>query len=211
MHPIDVVKMGTAFERPGMDTRRWFMVGVIKAIRVDASGKYADVDVFTPEPRPETVLIGAGGGQGGGLHLPYSVGDLVVVAFPDGNSDAGGVIVCGFWDPGQPPPDVVVENPTDGAWVARPGRTLRLVATEDGLLILRVEDGQVRLGDELASRGVARISDSVQVTIPPNTVIVQNPLFPGVPPGSQPEFIPNPLPITLEGLITSASTAVRSR
>ncbi|NJK44984.1 MAG: hypothetical protein HC933_12470, partial [Pleurocapsa sp. SU_196_0] len=47
----------------------------------------------------------------------------------------------------------------------------------------------------------ARKTDSVRVTIPSGTVLVPNPV--GGPP------IPNPVPITLDGTITSGSSKVK--
>ena len=140
--------------------------------------------------------------------IPYAVGDLVVVAFPDGNPEAGGVILGGIWDLGQPPPGIVVTNPTDPAWVAKAGRTLRLVASAAGGLVLEVDAGEVKLGAESATRGAARIDDTVTVTIPPGTVAVPNPLYPATSPDP---FIVNPIPITLDGVITSASGTVKVR
>lgn len=202
--PIDALRMSSAFARPGMDTRVNFAVCAIKAIKIDATGKFADVVMF-PDGNVETVLIGVGGGQGGGLHIPYSVDDVVVVAFPNGNADEGGVIVGGVWDPGQPPPEVVVDNPDDPAWVARAGRTLRLLASDDGGLVLEVEDGLVKLGAESATRGAARLQDTVEITFPPNTIHIPNP------PTFTPPSIPNPVPITFSGVITSASGTVKVR
>jgi hypothetical protein len=52
---------------------------------------------------------------------------------------------------------------------------------------------------------VARETDTVEVTIPPNTVLIQVPNPAGVPPFLQ---IPNPAPITLTGTITSGSSVL---
>lgn len=148
MIPIDVLRIGEALARPGMDTRTWFAAAVITAIQVDATGAKADVQIL-PFGRPETVALGVpGGGSGVGLHLPYSVGALVLVGFPDGNAEAGGAILCSLADRGQPVPQVVTDNPDDAALVAPANKNIRLVVSGLGKVAIIAELGHVLIGGE---------------------------------------------------------------
>lgn len=206
MSKPDVLKMGLAQSFPGIDPRVWVTLAMVEAVTVTSDGVKADI-VTIPEQRKETVMVAmAGADSGGGLYIPVRPGQVVIVEFPRGNSDEGGRISGSNWDPGDPPPSVVLDNPDDIALVGRAGITIRLVTSDDGPIVLE-SGGDTLLGTEDATLGVARLTDTVEVTIPPGTVIVLNPLFPG--PG-QPEFIPNIFPITLTGTITGASGKVRS-
>lgn len=205
MKAFDQKQMGAAFGFPGIDPRVWCAWGIVQFIKIDAAGPKADVAIL-PTGEIETVAIGGQHGRGHGLYIPIQVDQLVMIEFREGDADAGGVIVGSRWDTGDPPPDVVLDNPLDTALVGRIHRTMRLLAQGNGNLVAGADVGQVLLGDEAASLGAARVTDTVEVTIPPGTVVILNPLFPG--PG-QPEFIPNPLPITLSGSIVSGSAKVR--
>jgi len=204
---MDSQRMGLAVSFPGIDPRVWSSWAVVEAIRIDGKGIAVDVLVLDTG-KPATVGLAAPTGRRYGLYVPIEIGDAVVVLW---NGASGtGQIVGSMWDTGTPAPAAVVDNPQDAALVGPPGRRLRLLSLDDGTApgsaVLATGTGPVLLGSEQATAGVARLGDSVEVTIPAATVAVPNPLFPG----SGPEFIPNPLPIVLSGTIVSASAKVRS-
>lgn len=204
---MDSQRMGLAVSFPGIDPRVWSSWAIVEAIRIDGKGVAVDV-VVVDTGKSATVGLAAPTGRRYGLYMPIEIGDAVVVLW---NGASGtGQIVGSMWDTGTPAPAAVVDNPQDAALVGPPGRRLRLLSLDDGTTpgsaVLATGTGPVLLGSEQATAGVARLGDSVEVTIPAATVAVPNPLFPG----SGPEFIPNPLPIVLSGTIVSASAKVRS-
>lgn len=203
---MDVIKSGLALSFPGIDPRVHIALAIVTAVKVSAEGVKADVRMV-PSQCEETVMVGPCGANGGsGLYIPITIGQVVIVAFPHGNADCGGQIIGSTWDTGDPPPSTAIENPDDVALVAPGGRTVRIVTTTSGEIVLE-SDGSTRLGSEGATLGVARRTDSVEVTIPGLLPIVPNPAFPA--PG-EPQFFLSLLPITLTGTITSASDKVRS-
>jgi len=111
-----------------------------------------------------------------------------------------------------------VEIAKDGTYTIKRGGTT-IVVDDDSVEITHksgsrmrfLDDGDIDvvprrellLGSARAKLPVSRETDSVQVTIPPNTVHITNPVQPG------PPTIPNPTPITVTGVITSGSSNVK--
>jgi hypothetical protein len=217
---MDVLKMGLAQSFPGIDPRIHISLAIVTAVKVSAEGVKADVKMV-PSQCEETVMVGPCGANGGsGLYIPITIGQVVIVAFPQGNADCGGQIIGSTWDTGDPPPSAAIDNPDDVALVAPRVRTIRVITTDNGNIILDsggnvilrsvgdivLESGvHTLLGTAQATLGVARLADTVAVTIPPGTILVEN-----ITPPFTPPYIPNPLPIRLTGTITSASDKVRS-
>lgn len=197
---FDANRMGAALGFPGIDPRNWIVLAVVEAIRVDANGAKADV-VLLHDERTETVAIGGAVGSGHGLYVPVQVGQLVIVVLPLGSTDAGGVIVGAAWDRGQAPPATVLDNPDDTALVGADGRAVRVLA-QGGAAVLAGDN--VDLGDEGATLGVARLGDTVTVTMPIGSILIPNP------PTFVPPMIPNPAPYPVSGTITGASSKVRA-
>lgn len=199
-------QVGEAVSFPGIDPRVWFARAIVQAVTVSAAGAKADVIVL-PFGAKETVSIGSSfATDRAGFFFPVKIGECVFVSFPRGESNEGGVIIGSCWDRGDPLPQTAIDNPNDVALVAPADRTIRLVTTDGGKVVLE-SGGDTLLGNETATLGVARLTDSVQVTIPPLIPIVPNPAFPG--PG-QPEFFLSLLPITITGTITGASAKVKA-
>lgn len=207
----DMLRIGAAIERPGIDPRTWTTLAMVTAIDVTAKGVYCD---FTTLLGIEDTAAYAPiyGGAGYGLYLPLRVEDWVLVAVPEGDWNAGARIIARVWDEGDPPPDVVAAHPQDLALVVYPGSAIRII-TNNGPIVLEANgSGLVKLGDEGAIRGVARLADAVGTT--PTTALalaaalqtamdarytIANPLVPVT--------IPSGTPI---GAITSASSKVVS-
>lgn len=200
---FDQNRTGAGVSFPGIDPRNWFVLAIVKAIKIDEHGAKADVSIF-PDEHEDTVAIGGMVGKGHGLYVPVSVDQLVIVAYPHGNADHGGVIVGSQWDRGQPPIATAIANPADTALVSQDGAKLRLLAPGTGGLAVVAGEG-VELGDEGALVGVARLGDSVEVTMPVGSILVPNLVPPFTPP-----MIPNPIPWPVSGVITGASTKVRA-
>ncbi len=199
---LDTNLLGRALARPGMDTRAWVAYAIVKKIVIDdAEGVFVDVLVM-PDKQYATARLGVEyAGNGWGLYAPLEVDDEVLVEVPNGDFNNGLVITRRLFSRADPPPSEVGENPTDFLLFVKPGKTLRMIVSGGGDAVIEARgDGVVRLGSESATLGVARMSDDVVVTIPIGTVLID---VLGTP-------TPNPVPITLNGVITSASDKVKS-
>lgn len=161
---LDVQRAGQAFARPGMDTRNWFCEAVVTAFKLDPEqGAFADVTIF-PSLQPETVRVGPFyAGPGFGFYAPLDVDDHVVVAFPDGDPDRGGVIVARMWSAADKPPDLAANNDGDVCLVVKKDVTLRMQVFGSGNVVLGAENGKVLLGDESGTQPVHRKGDHEDV------------------------------------------------
>jgi hypothetical protein len=191
----DVLKMGLAQSFPGIDPRIFVALAIVEEVSVTRAGVKADVRVL-PFNEPETVMVGApGANNGSGLYIPVTPGQIVIVAFPRGSSDEGGRIIGSSWDTGDPPPAAALDHPGDVALVAAAATAIRLVTTATGVIVI-ASGGATLLGAETATLGVARLGDTVQVTIPIGTFDIGG--------------VPNPVPVIVTGTITSASAKVKT-
>src|SRR5216683_3334457 len=101
---IDLSKLSAAAARPGIDTRIWLTLAVVKELGYDsAEGIFADVQ-FQPSGEIETCFVGSAysGGQFG-MYCPLRVGDTVLVAVPSGDPNNGPIIISRQWDASDPP------------------------------------------------------------------------------------------------------------
>lgn len=162
--PFDVARASAALQRPGIDPRTWTTLAVVTAVNTTAQGIYCDVTTIlgleeTAAYAPQYA------GSGYGFYTPIEEGDLVLIAVPEGDWGAGARIIAEVWDQGQPPPAEVVDHPLDVALVVKPGQTVRMIVSGGGDVVIEARDGgKVKLGNESASRGVARIADTVALT-----------------------------------------------
>lgn len=142
----------------------------------------------------------------GGEFAPPAVGSLVRVAFYGGD-ESDPYIDDVYQEDGTPALEGVrwrvvagdaVINVDDQGIVEVSAKRVRMVA--GGASIVVDEDGTVTLDGEViklgaaAAAAVARQGDSVQVTIPPGTVLIQ-----------AQAGVPNPTPISLTGTVTSGA------
>lgn len=213
----DTSRAGAALARPGMDTRNWFLQAQVTAFKLDNTlGPMADV-ILLPDGDPETVRVGyTYAGNGFGFYAPVAVDDLVVVAFPNGEHDAGGVIVARLYGPAETPPSTATANAADVCLHVEDGKNLRLRATGKGNIVIMVDDGQkVLLGDETGTHPVARKTDSVDMGTwahtPASGTGVSACSLTWIPPGSSdPPTTIGPSGSDLTGEISTGSNKVES-
>lgn len=209
---LDTYRAGQALARPGMDTRNWLLYAQVTAVKMDAdNGPLVDVTLL-PDGDPETVKLGACyAGPSFGAYFPVDVDDLVIVAFPSGDYDHGGVIVARVWSPAEVPSDLAKNNPDDISIVVKKDTNMRMRVFGSGNLIIACENGKVLLGDETGTQPVARKTDPTD-----NGTLV---FFPGtggatlsyIPPGTVPTPpTPPTINIPLSGKIQDGSTKVES-
>ncbi len=235
---IDVARLSNAVSRPGIDPRVWVSYAVlISEPYIESQEGQQDVVVdiqLMPTGEEETARVGAiYAGNGFGFYAPLHEGDEVLVCAPSGDPDEGLVVMQRLWSPADPPPQAVYENPEDMTLVVESGKNLRMKMLGSGTAYITAEDGKVVLGDEAATRGVARVDDTtangtfmvdVIPPIPPAALFTMT--FTYTPPGGVPQvqavtFLPaaGPIavptvppiprqPMTLSGKIDSASEKV---
>jgi hypothetical protein len=152
---IDFAALGRAMARPGMDPRAWCSLAIVQSVVVDeAEGVFCDV-LLMPSKRRETARLGAAyAGSGWGLYAPPMVDDEVLVSAPSGDPALGLVITSRLWSPADVPPADAATHPEDVLLTVRPDKSLRLVVSGGGKVILGTAD---------ASRGVARLDDTVNL------------------------------------------------
>lgn len=160
---VDVQRMGQAVARPGMDTRRWMCEAIVEKFKLDDEGAFADV-VILPELEPETVRVGPFyAGPGFGFYAPLEKDDHVIISFPDGDPDRGGVVVARMWSKSDPPPDLAKNNDGDVCLVVKKDANLRIRTFGSGNIVVGIENGKVLLGDETGTKKVARVDDHANV------------------------------------------------
>lgn len=134
---IDFAAMGRVLARPGMDPRSWCSLAIVQSVVVDeAEGVFCDV-LLMPSKRRETARLGAAyAGSGWGLYAPPMVDDEVLVSAPSGDPAQGLVITSRLWSPADVPPADAAAHPEDVLLTVRPGKSLRLVVSGGGKVIL---------------------------------------------------------------------------
>jgi hypothetical protein len=204
---IDFAALGRAMARPGMDPRAWCSLAIVQSVVVDeAEGVFCDV-LLMPSKRRETARLGAAyAGSGWGLYAPPMVDDEVLVSAPSGDPAQGLVITSRLWSPADVPPADAATHPEDVLLTVRPDKSLRLVVSGGGKVVLGTAD---------ASRGVARLDDtttggSLTLTSLPNTPT------PGLNTATLTYTGPDGVPqvvgsFVLPGLVTSGSADVSGR
>lgn len=158
---VDVRRLGAAVSFPGIDPRSWVSLAVVTAVNLDAkSGPMIDATLL-PSLTPITARVGAEGAVGGcGVWWPITVDDEVLVGVPEGESAHGPVVLRRLWSQADPPPALAVANPLDVLIQAPKGRTLRVVCSGGGEVLLQtdgkatVDSPDVRLGGEAASHAL---------------------------------------------------------
>lgn len=232
---LDTNRLANALSRPGIDPRVWVSYAVLMSeplvdVRKGKQGVFADVQLL-PSGSRDTARVGAiYAGNGWGLYTPLHKDDEVLVCAPSGDPDEGLVIVQRLWSTADPQPEQVAETPDDVTLVVEPDRNLRLTVQGSGNVYVTAAGGKVVLGEETATRGVARIDDatingSLSIVavppVPPSTLAAL--VFTYTPPGGAPQVQtvtfaavaapttpPTPLPFNLAGKISTASDKVVS-
>lgn len=199
---IDLRRIAAAVSHPGIDPRSFVSLAIVTKISVEENGVICDVTLMPSQLQEAASLSPLYGGSGFGFYTPLEEGQMVVVVAPEGDPNHGLRIVACVWDQGEPPPTEVTDNPLDVALVIKKDRTMRIVVDGAGNLVVEAKGtGQVLLGSEDATQGVARNGDSVSITIASGAIVVT---------GSA-ATQSNPDPIVVTGTITSASSVVLSK
>ena len=153
---IDFASMGRALARPGMDPRSWCSLAIVQSVVVDeAEGVFCDV-LLMPSKRRETARLGAAyAGSGWGLYAPPMVDDEVLVSAPSGDPALGLVITSRLWSPADVPPADAATHPEDVLLTVRPNKSLRLVVSGGGKVILGGAEASqpVALGGVVSAAG----------------------------------------------------------
>jgi len=204
---IDFAALGRAMARPGMDPRAWCSLAIVQSVVVDeAEGVFCDV-LLMPSKRRETARLGAAyAGSGWGLYAPPVVDDEVLVSAPSGDPALGLVITSRLWSPADVPPADAATHPEDVLLTVRPDKSLRLVVSGGGKVVLGTAD---------ASRGVARLDDtttggSLTLTSLPNTPTpgLNTATLTYTGPDNVPQVVGS---FVLPGLVTSGSADVTGK
>jgi uncharacterized protein involved in type VI secretion and phage assembly len=156
---------------PGIDTRYWIKLAHVDDVIVDPEeGIFADVTLL-PESQTVTAFVGAPyAGNRFGFHAPIQEDDLVLVAVPDGDTDAGAWVISRGWNSADKPhPDFQSQTPVDGApgmyrqkdeivLRAKPGAKTTIVVSEGANIDIKIEgagncnlivnSGSVNLGSD---------------------------------------------------------------
>lgn len=162
--------MSNAVSRPGIDPRVWITKATVEELGFDANeGIFADVAL--DDGTHETCLLGTQfSTDGGGLYCPVSVGDIVLVAIPDGEPDYGPTVICQLWSKKRrPAPEMGVGDTPAGdvIWRTAKGRKLRILTTDGEIALLTDGSGNITITS--TSSGVIQVSatnSKVQVTSP---------------------------------------------
>lgn len=125
---FDMGRFAAMSKRPGVDPRIWLTWAVVTELGYDSDqGIFADV-TFQPTGEQETVILGGPyAGDGFGFYLPVEVGDVVLIAVPNGDSNAGPYVVGRAWrGADKPSSDFKAEQPVDGSDVPSSNSVLRM-------------------------------------------------------------------------------------
>jgi len=163
---LDVGRLSKALERPGIDPRTWVSLAVVDEIVIDpAEGVFVDVTLL-PSRVSGTARLGAAyAGAGFGLYAPLHLDDEVLVEAPSGDPDEGLIVTLRLHSPSDPPPSEITANPQDVLLLVEAGRTVRIATQGSGNVVVEARGtGQVRLGAEAATRGVARVGDATAIS-----------------------------------------------
>jgi hypothetical protein len=157
---IDTQRLGEAV-RGEVDTRIWSSLAIVRSVAVDKThGSFAEV-TLTPSGDTFTVRVGARyAGNGFGEWGPLAADDEVLVLFPSGHPEEGGIVTERLWSQADPPPPEAVKNPDDWLLRTKPGAGARMIADKD--LLLQSENGAAALQ---ASGDVAMSSDKGNASV----------------------------------------------
>jgi hypothetical protein len=102
---IDIGRLSRLVARPGVDPRVWVALARVTDVGYDENeGFFADVTMI-PTGEEQTAMISSlYTGPSYGFWPAVEVGDLVVVVVPQGDPNAGPVIIGQIWNTEYPPP-----------------------------------------------------------------------------------------------------------
>jgi hypothetical protein len=154
---------------PGIDPRVWIAKAVVTDVGLDPTqGVFVDL-LVQPEGVSDTAYLGSSyAGASFGEYESIEIGDTLIVAYPNGDPNAGPVIISRYWNSGDVPPAQIADqaDPTtttkDRVTVVKPGQKWKVFTSAngdglefsvggDGSIILEtLGSGKVQLGGRLA-------------------------------------------------------------
>lgn len=209
---VDAGRLAMLVSMPGIDPRVWVSLCIVDKVVVDDDGVFADVHIMSTctldddgntVAQLETVRVTPGyAGNGFGLFFPPLEGDEVLVVWPDGSPDHGGMLVGRAWSASDPPPSVAKDNPDDALLMVKKDAHLRIVVQGEGNIILQLDKGKVLLGDENSTLPIGRKGDPVDlgrfIHQPASGAGVTPCTLTWLPPGVSPTASPPPTPTVLD-------------
>lgn len=136
---VDTRKIGEAVSHPGIDPRSFVSLAIVTKVSVEAAGVICDVTLMPSKLTESAVYTPIYGGSGYGLYAPIEIDQMVVVLAPEGDPNEGLRIIGRAWDQGEPPPQAVIDNPTDFMLVVQKDSTCRITTAGAGALIIQTE------------------------------------------------------------------------
>lgn len=159
---IDAQRLSSLVTRPGVDPRVWVSLCAVQTVNVSTAGIFVDVYILSTGSlddegntvaQTETVRVSADYvGSNFGSYSPLQTDDEVLVVWPDGNPDHGGVLIARLYSAADPPSSEAIANTSDPSIVVNSGKTLRIVNRSGGKTAINSDS--VRLGDENATEAV---------------------------------------------------------
>ena len=167
---LDSARMQNMTKGPGMDTRVWLERAKITDIGYDAAhGIFVEVTCPATGSKDTAYLGTTHADVNGGLYTPVDLGDMVLIAYPNGESDAGPVIICRYWsDKLTPPPEAQDITDTDTAtkdvvWRVRKGQKWRLLDTDGAVEVTCDGKGNILL--ETTGTGTTTVNSKTKVVV----------------------------------------------
>jgi hypothetical protein len=80
--------------------------------------------------------------------MPVEIDDEVLIAYPQGQTNEGGVIVARLWSKSDPTPAEAQSNPNDPVIHVKAGQTIRIVVENGGKVVIDKNGQGVELGQE---------------------------------------------------------------
>lgn len=201
---IDTRRLAKNLAFPGIDPRIWVSVAIVlsEQPKYDAEeGVFVDVLLLPSEVQETARLSAIYAGPLFGLYAPVEKDDEVMVFAPSGDPNEGLVILPRMWSPSDQPPAEIGAHPKDLVMVMKTDQNVRIVTKGEGKVIL---------GNDNATKSVARVDDtttngslsfSCAATVPPAPpgVIIT---LTWTPPGGG---VPNIQTVTLTGAVTGVA------
>lgn len=152
--PLDVRRLGAAASFPGIDPRAWIVWATVLELGFDPEeGLFADVQV-QPDGEVFTAYVGTNyAGNDFGEHNPLEVDDSVIVAIPQGDPDAGAVIIARAWNAADKPHALFGdgEEPSPDRVLITKANSNYRVQTPDAQILLQNGSQSYVRGEDLES------------------------------------------------------------
>lgn len=138
----DMARVSKAVERPGIDPRVWVCTGYVEALGIDEEGPFVDVTCMPTEEVKPCRLASIYTGPGYGFYFPVEKDDEVLVFAPNGDPNAGLVALPGTWSKSDPPPQDMIDEPTNLHLYAKEGVNINVTVSGGGTVKLGSKDAE---------------------------------------------------------------------